>query len=355
VAGQGFFTSLRLTLVCPAGFAVMMINFISSFIIIVMMALCGECRHAFILSFATARNVIVGGGCDVRRKTLLHVNTSLPTDDNVSDVNNIVEGGGAGGSTSIDLSIEQLRQKAARLRAEAQAVEETVLRGRRTRTNAKSTTTNQKTIEYTTINDSCWEMTYRFANEPENNYVDNTNGPSPIQRKIYTGKVQIQFRNDGYSEILPSDDGIAAISSGGGGDNANVNFEKVWGWDAEVVPSSSSSTTSNDELVDKEKKVDMEYLLFSADIQLPPPISKVERFYFQANVNKQGGRQNNNSSSIALLDGSVTVKRNISGPGGDKGWWGVFRGADSILAQFRQVGEFKCRPIINPLNSVGDV
>ena len=81
----------------------------------------------------------------------------------------------------------------------------------------------------------------------------------------------------------------------------------------------------------------------------------MERFYFQANVNKQGGRQNNNSSSIALLDGSVTVKRNISGPGGDKGWWGVFRGADSILAQFRQVGEFKCRPIINPLNSVGDV
>ena len=327
-----------------------------------MMALCGECRHAFILPSATARNVIVGGGCDVRRKTLLHVNTSLPTDDNVSDVNNIVEGGGAGGSTSIDLNIEQLRQKAARLRAEARAVEETVIRGRRTRTNAQSSTINQKTIEYTTINDSCWEMTYRFANEPENNNVDNTNGPPPpLQRKIYTGKVQIQFRNDGDSEIRPSDDGLAALSSGGGGggggDNINVNFEKIWGWDVEVVPSSSSttSTTSNDELVDKEKKVNMEYLLFSADIQLPPPISKVERFYFQANVNNQGGRQNNNRSSISLIDGSITVKRNISGPGGGKGWWGVFRGADSILAQFRQVGEFKCRPIINPLNSVGDV
>ena len=73
-------------------------------------------------------------------------------------------------------------------------------------------------------------MTYRFANEPENNNV---------QRKIYTGKVQIQFRNDGYSDILLSDSN-AAISSGGG-DNNNLSFEKVWGWDVEVVPSSTSN------------------------------------------------------------------------------------------------------------------
>ena len=173
-------------------------------------------------------------------------------------------------------------------------------------------------------------MTYRFANEPENNNV---------QRKIYTGKVQIQFRNDGYSDILLSDSN-AAISSGGG-DNNNLSFEKVWGWDVEVVP---SSTSNSDEVIDEEKKVDMEYLLFSADFKLPSPISKMERFYFQANVNKQGGRTNNKSScgSILLTDGSVTVKRNIPGPGGGKGWWGVFGGADSILAQFRQVGEFKC-------------
>ena len=101
----------------------------------------------------------------------------------------------------------------------------------------------------------------------------------------------------------------------------------------------------------------MEYLLFSADVKLPPPISKVERFYFQANVNKQGGRKNVNGiggsiSGISLTDGSVTVKRNIPGPGGGKkGWWGVLRGANSILAQFRLVGEFKCLPVASSLDS----
>lgn len=211
-----------------------------------------------------------------------------------------------------------------------------------------STVINERTaIEYTTINDSCWEMTYRFANEPESANVDNTNGP-PILRKIYTGKIQMKLRNDGYSETLLSDD---SIISGGGGDNNNVTFEKVWGWDVEVVPSSTSNNSN--ENVDKEKIVDKEYLLFSADIKLPPPISKIERFYFQANVNKQGGRTNSNGS-ISLIDGNVTVKRNIPGLGGGKGWWGVFSGADSILAQFRQVGEFKCRPIIDPLDSGGN-
>jgi len=302
-----------------------------------MMALCGECPHAFIFTtHATTRNVIF----DVQQMTSLRTNT-LPTDD-VSEINNV---GGSGGSTSIESNIEKLRQKAARLRAEAQAVEETVIRGRTTNYAALVTSTiiNERPIEYKTIDDSCWEMTYRFANEPENNNV---------QRKIYTGKVQIQFRNDGYSDILLSDSN-AAISSGGG-DNNNLSFEKVWGWDVEVVP---SSTSNSDEVIDEEKKVDMEYLLFSADIKLPSPISKVERFYFQANINKQGGRTNNSGScgSILLTDGSVTVKRNIPGPGGGKGWWGVFRGADSILAQFRQVGEFKCRPIIAPFESGGDV
>ena len=93
-----------------------MINFISSSIIL-MMALCGECRHAFIFTtHATTRNVIV----DVQRKTSLRTNT-LPTDD-VSDINNV---GGAGGSTSIESNIEKLRQKAARLRAEATVYRET--------------------------------------------------------------------------------------------------------------------------------------------------------------------------------------------------------------------------------------
>ena len=131
-----------------------------------------------------------------------------------------------------------------RFKDTSQAVEETVIRGRTTNYAALVTSTlSMKDQSNKTIDDSCWEMTYRFANEPENNNV---------QRKIYTGKVQIQFRNDGYSDILLSDSN-AAISSGGG-DNNNLSFEKVWGWDVEVVP---SSTSNSDEVIDEEKKVDI--------------------------------------------------------------------------------------------------
>ena len=75
---------------------------------------------------------------------------------------------------------------------------------------------------------------------------------------------------------------------------------------------------------------------------MPPPISTSEKFYFQARVDKEG----KNEDIVTLRDGSVTVKRNIEAPAG--GWWGIFRGADGILAQFRQVGEFLCGPITNP-------
>lgn len=141
-----------------------------------------------------------------------------------------------------------------------------------------------------------------------------------MQRKFYGGKLQLQFRDDGYTDILPPPDSEEI--------NSNVAiFEKVWGWDLET----SDETT--DSLID--------YLLFSADVTLPPPISTSERFYFQARVDDE--KSGKNEGVLSLQDGSVTVKRNIEAPAG--GWWGIFRGADGILAQFRQVGEFRCRPI----------
>lgn len=146
-------------------------------------------------------------------------------------------------------------------------------------------------------------------------------------RTFYTGKIQLQFRPDGYTDII----NIENTSN----DNAGVEFQKVWGWDVE--------TSNEDEL---------EYLLFSADIALPPIsasngnviMNMPERFYFQARVEKETLTTTSNSNVISLQDGSVTVKRNIESSTG--GWWGLFRGADQILAQFREVGQFRCKAVL---------
>ena len=164
---------------------------------------------------------------------------------------------------------------------------------------------------------------YRFANEPVVDKDDDVK--ETIPRKSYGGKLCIQFRSDGYTDILDANSDITTKSSS---DNT-ATFQKVWGWDIE---------TSNDDNLD--------YLLFSADVKLPPPISVEERFYFQARVDREG--TNNNDGIISLNDGSVTVKRNVQAPGGGGLGWGIFRGAASILAQFRQTGEFRCKPIENP-------
>ena len=127
----------------------------------------------------------------------------------------------------------------------------------------------------------------------------------------------MQFKSDGYTAILNNHSDNTKIAP---------TFEKVWGWDVE---------TSNEDSLD--------YLLFSADVSLPiSPESKVinmpERFYFQARVDTD------KSNKISLQDGSVTVKRNIESAM-TGGWWGLFRGADGILAEFRSVGEFRCKPV----------
>ena len=165
---------------------------------------------------------------------------------------------------------------------------------------------------------------YRFANEPVVDKDDDVK--ETIPRKSYGGKLCIQFRSDGYTDILDANSSDIATKSSS--DNTAI-FQKVWGWDIEI---------SNDDNLD--------YLLFSADVKLPPPISVEERFYFQARVDREG--TNNNNGIISLNDGSVTVKRYVQAPGGGGLGWGIFRGAASILAQFRQTGEFRCKPIENP-------
>ena len=141
------------------------------------------------------------------------------------------------------------------------------------------------------------------------------NSKNKVLRKFYSGKVQLQFLSDGYTTNL-------STKSNEGVSEQQAIINKVWGWDLEVSDQDSLS-----------------YILFSADITLPPPIGTSERFYFQARVDGDASE----GEALSLVDGSVTVKRDISAPG--SGWWGIFKGADGILAQFRQLGEFKCRPI----------
>lgn len=220
------------------------------------------------------------------------------------------------GSTSE--AAEVLRQKATKLRAEADAAEKQLSPTRASRQLAADSTKKEAAVEYFDLKDSCWELSYRFANEPESENDDNRD--NKVLRKFYSGKVQLQFLSDGYTQNL-------STNSQAIGEQQAI-IKKVWGWDLEISDQDSLS-----------------YILFSADITLPPPIDTSERFYFQARVD--GGQNDEEGGAmLSLMDGSVTVKRDISAPSG--GWWGIFRGADGILAQFRQLGEFKCRPITKP-------
>ena len=241
----------------------------------------------------------------------IHNNSALFSSTNNGDDISITT------TTTSSEEADRLRQKALQLRAEADAAEQQISPSRSSRS-AAATLIEETNVEYYDINDSCWELSYRFANEPESKDGDNNDN---VQKRIfYSGKVKLQFLSDGYTNNLSNNDNSS--------EQQPVTIKKVWGWDIEVSDQDSNS-----------------YILFSADITLPPPIDRTERFYFQARVD-DGGQEEKNGKALSLQEGSVTVKRDISAPSG--GWWGIFRGADGILAQFRQLGEFRCRPIAKP-------
>lgn len=196
---------------------------------------------------------------------------------------------------------------------------------------------------------------YRFANEPES---VTTIRP---ERKIYGGNVRIRLRDDGYSDIL------TAMTAADGNDDVDargdVTFIKVWGWDLEIAESSPPSSYSSSSFDSSGRRrgagedvpLPKGYLLFSADVRLPPPISAVERFYFQASVITSGAAGKGGGGGggvLSLSDGTVSVKRDVAGSGGMGGWWGLFRGANGILAEFRKVGEFRCRPISSDARTI---
>lgn len=216
-------------------------------------------------------------------------------------------------SSSESSDSERLRNSASKLRKEAEELERTLSETKRN--TLASMPPPPKKITYSDLRDSAWELTYRFSSEPLVSQDESAKEEPPTTpRKFYSGKVRIKFRSDRYTDVLPA-------PSGGGGAN-EASFRKFWGWDLE--------TSQEDGL---------KYICFSADAVLPSSDAGEERIYFNARIDDASGA--GAITELALNDCTVTVKRNIDP---SKGLWGIFRGADGILAEFRKAGEFKCRP-----------
>lgn len=216
--------------------------------------------------------------------------------------------------------VDKLRDSATRLRKEAAELEAKMAKRR---TESKKLDDSSSTASaaamaakkvYTSLDDSEWTVSYRFASDPPPRDDDNkkdassSSSKSKVAIRNYSGKVGIKLLCDGYTDITDTDQ------------VRDIQYAKFWGWDEEI---------SNED--------DLRYVLFSADVVLPESDNNAgtERFYFQARV-----EQDERTGEISLADGKVTVKRDIEPPGG---FWGVFNGG-GILAQFRACGDFVCRP-----------
>ena len=80
--------------------------------------------------------------------------------------------------------------------------------GQSRKTTAKTTNQRQDVVIPTVITDladSKWTISYRFSDQPESRSTtndDNNNDNDDIKRIFYSGKVTIQLRSDGYTDLL---------------------------------------------------------------------------------------------------------------------------------------------------------
>jgi len=211
-------------------------------------------------------------------------------------------------------NVEDLLEKASRLRREAEELKDLVpVR----RDGGGQENVMPKKVVYTSLGDSTWEVSYRFASDAVKRDDDDNNDEEMKTLVFYSGKVSIQLTNDGFTNILESESTS----------KSTLTFQKFWGWDEE--------TSNEDEL---------QYILFSADVDLPSSDPNYDekkkqnnsiRFYFQCEVIRDS-----RIGEITMRDGTVTLKKDIKPPGG---FWGVFNGG-GILAQFRYCGECLMKP-----------
>jgi len=208
-----------------------------------------------------------------------------------------------------------LLEKARRLREEASLMEDDL----KAATNATPPTFSADVpvaIVNTQLEESIWTLTYRFSSQPPPKDGDNSNNNNEPTRQtiFYSGKTNLLLKEDGYSEQI--------IAKGNETKEKDIEIVKIWGWDRE--------TSAED---------DLDYLLFSMDVKFPesdPELSnQKERYYFQARI-----EQETDTTSIALKDGTITVKKDVTEKTG--GMWGLFNVA-GILTEFRYCGDFAAR------------
>ena len=219
------------------------------------------------------------------------------------------------------LVAQQLMERAQQLREEAGALE-TKLRSDRPLADHRRAAMDSRPAstvvpaEYSTIDNSVWKLTYRFADQPVNNNngrdENDNEDDSATPVESFRGQITLRFQEDGYTEIIPSEDDDR---------NGPVRIEKVWGWDQEL------------EVKDGGKR----YVLFSMDAKTP---NKRERFYFQAEIQKKQG-------IIALKEGTVTMKEDLAKT--KKMMNFGFFAPKGILVQFRYVGDFIAKPVDIPM------
>lgn len=211
-----------------------------------------------------------------------------------------------------------LLEKARILREEATLMEDDLRAATSSATASSSTIVDAPVaiIVNKQLEDSIWTLSYRFSSQPapkESNNDNNNETPTPMT--FYSGKLDILLKADGYSERIIAKENTDANTN----KETDIEIVKIWGWDRE---------TSDED--------DLDYLLFSMDVQFPesdPDLSnRKERYYFQARV-----EQDTNDKSIALKEGTITVKKDVTE--GTGGMWGLFNVA-GILTEFRYCGDF---------------
>lgn len=286
-----------------------------SFLIITIQLLCAlnqlSCCEAFYQTFSVLKGKKVDNQHNHQWPLLRSI---VPPSKRCSMIQNYLSNDRS--STSEGDELQSLLEKASQLRREADELDAKMKETRQA--SKKAYLTDNKPPSYDELSDSTWLISFRFSRDPPSDEDDDS---GEAMRQFYSGKVIAHFRSDGYTDVGKQKD-VENDS------NKNIRFDKFWGWDEEV---------SNED--------GLTYLLFSADISFidpsDPPKSSSERFYFQARVDKDDLRK-----EIKLSDGTVTVKREVlrSSTGG-KLFWGIFDGG-GILAQFRNVGGFSCKPVL---------
>lgn len=199
---------------------------------------------------------------------------------------------------------QNMLDEASRLRQEAEELEAKL---RASSAEAKPAQPKEiiSIISYSDMKDSVWTFSYRFSDRPESDEGDQG---AVTKRDFFVGKLCLKFRSDGFTDLISHNP-----------QREGTEVTKAWGWDLE---------RSNDD--------DKDYILFSIDAKLPGNSSS-QRFYFQARQDFDKG------NSIALKEGTITIKQDLIDSKKTPGMWGLFS-PRGILAQFRYVGDFTAKP-----------